>query len=121
MATDTNKDKKHAPHSHAAFGYKREGRRWGRLLNCGTGYLDMAERSLEDIAAEFEGVPVDVDVVRQILDTATAHFFIDRQIWLGGTGYFCIRPIKQKPPPWVEERDPQPVEGPPGEKPAKTD
>jgi hypothetical protein len=109
-------DRKHMPHSHAAFGYKREGKRWGRLLNCGTGYLDMAERSIDEVAAQFEGVPVDASVVREILQTATAHLFIDRQIWIGGTGYFCIRPLKEKPPPWVEERDPQPVEGPPPEK-----
>jgi hypothetical protein len=97
-------------HSHAAFGYKREGKRWGVLLECGTGYLDFAEDDVDEIAAKFE---LDADVVREILQSATAHLFINRMPYGGSTGYFCIRPKREPIPGWIEERDPEPLEGPP--------
>lgn len=99
-----------SPHSHAAFGYKREGKRWGVLLECGTGYLDFGEDDIDEIAAKFE---LDTDTVREILQSATAHLFINRQVCPGATGYYCLRTRRLQPPPWVEERDPEPLEGPP--------
>src|SRR5689334_12059977 len=96
---DNNKKNQHR-HSHAAFGYKREGKRWGVLLECGTGYLDFAESDIDEIATKFE---LDPDTVREILQTATAHLFINRHVAPGGTGYFCLRSRTVAPPPWVEE------------------
>jgi hypothetical protein len=112
MAEDNSKKKDAHRHSHCAYGYRREGKKWGRLLECGTGYLDFAESSVEDIAAKFEGVPVDADVVREILENVAAHLFIDRQVYVGATGYFCLRTRKERLPPWVEEREPEAFEGP---------
>src|SRR5689334_6752511 len=83
-------------HTHRAYGFRREGRKSGRLLRCGTGHIDM-ERDLEEIAAEFEGVMVDGEVVRQILRLATGHLFLDRMPFMGGTGYFCLLPKGVKP------------------------
>jgi hypothetical protein len=99
-----------SPHTHAAFGYRREGKRWGILLECGTGYLDFAEDDIEAIAGKFD---LEADVVGEILQSATAHLFINRMPYGGGTGYYCVRPRKEAVPPWVEERDPEPLEGPP--------
>jgi hypothetical protein len=96
-------------HSHAAFGYRREGKRWGVLLECGTGYLDFAEETTDAIAARFE---LDPDIVREILQSAVAHLFINRMPYGGGTGYYCIRPRREPTPLWVEERDPEPFQGP---------
>ena len=97
-------------HSHATFGYKREGKRWGVLLECGTAYLDFADEQIETIAAK---LALDPDLVREILQSATAHIFINRMPHGGGTGYFSARPRKEPVPPWVDERDPEPIEGPP--------
>src|SRR5689334_11270250 len=35
-----------------------------------------------------------------------------RAQYAGGTGYFCLRARKERPPPWVEEREPEQFEGP---------
>ena len=103
MAEDNKKSHKH---SHSAFGYKREGRRWGTLLDCGTGYLDFGESRIDDIAAKFE---LDPDIVGEILQCVVAHLFINRLIAQGGTGYYCLRSRAVPQPPWVEERDEFPL------------
>jgi hypothetical protein len=96
-------------HTHSAFGFQRQGKRWGVLLDCGTGYLDFGEDTVEALAARFQ---LDPAIVREILTSATAHLFINRQIYPGATGYYCLRARKQLPPPWVEERAPEPFDGP---------
>jgi hypothetical protein len=114
------KSARNQPHTHAAYSYKREGRKWGRLLACGTGYLD-ARREAERIAAMFEGVTVDANVVRQILESATAHLFVDRLIYGGGsTGYFCLIPKGEGTRPWIEEPEPPALPGP-SDRPQDTD
>jgi hypothetical protein len=106
MADDNKKSHKH---SHSAYGYQRQGKRWGTLLECGTGYLDFAENDIDEIAAKFD---LDPDTVREILQSAVAHLFINRHIANGGTGYYCLRARAVPQPPWVEERDPEPFEFP---------
>jgi hypothetical protein len=107
MAEPTKKNRPR--HSHVAFGFRRQGKKWGDLLECGTGYLDFAEDDIEAIAAKHQ---LDAAVVRDILQSATGHLFINRHVFPGGTGYFCIRPGKQPVPPWVEEREPPAYDGP---------
>jgi hypothetical protein len=69
MATN---DKKR---THTAYAFSRQGKKFGRLLECGTGRIDK-ERNL-------------------------VHVFMDRGPLTGYTGYIVLTPIGE-PPPKVE-------------------
>lgn len=90
--------------THRAFAYRRTGKKWGRLRWSGLGYIG-SEKSPEDIAARFEGEPVDAALVRKILGFATAHLFVEMIPHHGGTGYYCLLPKEAKAPRRIPEPD----------------
>lgn len=67
-------------HTHTAYAFQRQGRKSGRLLQVGTGRID--------------------------LDRNIAHVFMDRQPIGGYTGYVVLAPhgVKPEPPPPEPER-----------------
>jgi hypothetical protein len=90
--------------SHRVYGYRRTGKKFGRLRWSGLGYIGTVH-TVEDIAAMFEGETVDADVVRRILGFAIAHVFVEMVPNMGGTGYFCMIPKDTKAPRKVPEPD----------------
>ena len=58
--------------THTAYAFSRQGRKFGRLLECGTGRLD-AERNI-------------------------VHVFLDRTPITGYTGYVVLSPLGAPPP-----------------------
>jgi hypothetical protein len=65
--------------THTAYGFKREGKKFGRLLEIGTGRLDK--------------------------ERGHVHVFLDRLPLQGFTGYVFLAPLGEKPP--VPELRPQ--------------
>jgi hypothetical protein len=61
--------------THKAYAFSRTGKKFGRLLECGTGCIDK--------------------------ETGLAHVFMDRGPILGYTGYIVLSPLNA-PPPKVE-------------------
>jgi hypothetical protein len=90
--------------THRAFAFRRTGKKFGRLRWSGLGYIG-SEKSPEEIAAMFEGEPVDADMVRQILRFATAHLFVEMMPHHGGTGYYCLLPKESRAPRKIAEPD----------------
>ena len=90
--------------SHNAYAFRRIGKKFGRLRWSGYGYIGTS-RPVEEIAAQYKGQPVSVDLVRQILSLATAHLFIEMVPHHGGTGYHVLLPKAAKRPPRVIEPD----------------
>jgi hypothetical protein len=90
--------------THRAFAYRRTGKKFGWLRWGGLGYIGSVH-SPEDIAAMFEGKPVDADMVRQILGFAVAHLFVEMRPEIGGSGYFQLIPKPLKPPHKIAEPD----------------
>jgi hypothetical protein len=72
--TDTPKN-----HTHTAYGFGRIGKKSGRLLAVGTGYIDR--------------------------DRDIAHVFMDRTVF-GWSGYVVLSPHGVKPPPPAEPQRP---------------
>jgi hypothetical protein len=91
--------------THRAFAYVRTGKGKGKLeAGAGLGYIATV-KSPEDIAAMFEGKPIDAAIVRRILGFAEAHLFITMTPWTGSTGYFRMMPKEAKRPRKVPEPD----------------
>ncbi|MBV8401727.1 MAG: hypothetical protein JOZ58_24640 [Acetobacteraceae bacterium] len=61
--------------THTAYAFSRQGRKFGKLLECGVGYIDKQNN--------------------------LAHVFMDRGPIMGYTGYIVLSPIGA-PPPKVE-------------------
>ena len=61
--------------THTAYAFSRQGKKFGKLLECGTGYIDKQNN--------------------------LAHVFMDRGPIMGYTGYIVLSPIGA-PPPKVE-------------------
>ena len=61
------------PHTHTAYAYQRKGKKFGHLLEVGTGRID-ADRNI-------------------------VHVFMNRQPIGGYTGYVVLAPVGMKPPP----------------------
>jgi hypothetical protein len=90
--------------THRAYAYRRTGKKFGRLRWSGLGSIG-STRKPEDIAAMFEGEPVDAELVRKILGFAVAHLFVEMIPHHGGTGYYCLIPKEAKIPRKVPEPD----------------
>src|SRR5262244_8902 len=90
--------------THRAYAYFRTGKKSGRLRWSGLGYAGTTQ-SPEEIAATFEGKPVDADVVREILTYVTAHLFVEMVPHHAGTGYYCLLPKATKAPRKIAEPD----------------
>jgi hypothetical protein len=70
-------------HTHTAYAFSRQGKKFGRLLECGTGRFDK-ERNI-------------------------VHVFLDRTPTTGYTGYVVLSPVgapRPKPEPVLEPRRP---------------
>jgi hypothetical protein len=97
--------------THRAYAFRRTGKKAGRLRWGGLGYIGSV-LSHEEIAAQFEGARIDADIVRRILNYATAHLFIEMRPEIGGTGYYCLIPKESRAPrKIVEPDDPREDEG----------
>ena len=108
MAEPTKKNRPR--HSHVAFGFRRQGKKWGDLPEPAAPAIStLPKTTSRPLPPSTSLTPL---LSRDILQSATGHTLHQPACLSGSTGYFSIRPGKQPVPPWREEREPPAYDGP---------